>query len=162
MPCTPPPGGVADEHRYTLAIGVLHGLSRGVGSANPLNKVLPPTAMSPPTRLALCSTNRAAGIDRTAATTSRKPGAKRSKIFMTASAWSTGEPDGTCAYVHNGRRACSSVRVRGGPGRGDLPLGVCHLLARAAHVQGRRIGQPRVTPRNLTRQHEVDFRDTRT
>src|ERR1700692_3430609 len=94
MPCTRPPGGVADEHRYTLGIGVLHGSSRGVGPANAWNKVLPPTPMLPPTRLALCSASRAAGVDRTAATTSRKPGAKRSKIFMTVSAWSAGGADG--------------------------------------------------------------------
>src|SRR4051794_27030647 len=111
MPCTPAPGGVADEHRYTLGIGVLHGLSRGVGPANAWTKVLPPTPMSPPTRLALWSANCAADTDRTATTTSRKPGAKRSKTFVTVSLWSTGEPDGTCAYVHSGRRPCASMRL---------------------------------------------------
>src|SRR3954451_20653188 len=96
MPCTPPPGGVAEEHKYTLGIGVLHGLSRGVGPASACHSVLPPTPMSPPTRLALCSASRAAGTDRTATTTSRKLGAKRSNIFVTRSVWPKGEPDGTC------------------------------------------------------------------
>src|SRR6478752_8209177 len=111
MPCTPPPGGVADEHRYALGMGVLHGLSRGVGPASAWNRVLPPTPMSPPTRLALCSANRAAGTDRTATTTSRNPGAKRSKTFVTVSLWSIVEPDGTWAYVHSGRRPCASMRL---------------------------------------------------
>src|SRR5215216_2574962 len=111
MPCTPLPGGVADEHRYALGIGVLHGLSRGVGPASAWNNVLPPTPMSPPTRLALWSANRAAGIDLTANTMSRKPGAKRSKTLVTVSLWSTVELDGTCAYVHSGRRPCASMRL---------------------------------------------------
>lgn len=33
MPCTPAPGGVAAEHRYTLGIGVRQGFNRGVGPA---------------------------------------------------------------------------------------------------------------------------------
>src|SRR5262249_57774387 len=109
MPCTPPPGGVADEHRYTFGIGVLHGLSRGVGPASACHSVLPPTPMSPPTRLALWSANRAAGTERTATTTSRNSGAKRSKTFVTASLWSTGEPDATGADVHSGRPPCASI-----------------------------------------------------
>src|SRR5215208_2505180 len=97
MPCTPPPGGVADEHRYALGIGVLHGFSRGVGPASAWNSVLPPTPMSPPTRLALWSASRAAGFDRAATTMSRNPGADRSKTFVMVSVWSIGENDGTCA-----------------------------------------------------------------
>ena len=31
MPCTPVPGGVADEHKYAFGMGVVHGLSRNVG-----------------------------------------------------------------------------------------------------------------------------------
>src|SRR5690349_8036867 len=111
MPCTPPPGGVADEHRYTLGMGVLHGFSRGVGPASAWNNVLPPTPISPPTRFALWSASRDAGTDRTATTTSRKLGAKRSKILVTVSLWSTAEPDGTWAYVHSGRRPWALIRL---------------------------------------------------
>ena len=43
MPCTPVPGGVADEHRYALGTGVVHGSSRIVGPTIAANNVAPPT-----------------------------------------------------------------------------------------------------------------------
>ena len=49
MPCTPVPGGVADEHRYAFGMGVVHGLNRIVGPTIAANRVAPPTMMSPPT-----------------------------------------------------------------------------------------------------------------
>lgn len=47
MPCTPAPGGVAAEHRYTLGIGVRQGFNRGVGPAIARQVELAPTVMSP-------------------------------------------------------------------------------------------------------------------
>lgn len=46
MPCTPAPGGVAAEHRYTLGIGVRQGFNRGVGPAIARQVELAPTVMS--------------------------------------------------------------------------------------------------------------------
>ena len=52
--------------------------------------LLPPTPMSPPTRLALWSDSRAAGTLRTPTTRSRKPGANRSNTLLTLSAMVAG------------------------------------------------------------------------
>src|SRR5262249_35434132 len=48
-PCTPGPGGVADEHRYTPRSGVRYGFHRAAGRASTWRTVCMPQAMSPPT-----------------------------------------------------------------------------------------------------------------
>ena len=49
MPCTPPPGGVEDEHRYTPSIGVAQGCSEIVGRVKSWRRLPAPPLMSPPT-----------------------------------------------------------------------------------------------------------------
>ena len=49
MPCTPPPGGVELEHRYTPGIAVRYGFHRGVGRSTVCSRVPAPPLMSPPT-----------------------------------------------------------------------------------------------------------------
>ncbi len=49
MPCTPPPGGVEDEHRYTPGSAVRYGFQRGVGRSKVWRSVEAPPLMSPPT-----------------------------------------------------------------------------------------------------------------
>src|SRR5438552_14956295 len=52
MPCTPPPGGVEAEQRYTPGSAVVYGFQRGVGLKSVCRIVCAPPLMSPPTKLA--------------------------------------------------------------------------------------------------------------
>jgi hypothetical protein len=49
MPCTPPPGGVDDEHRYRPRTGVAHGCSETRGRMKNCRRSVTPPLMSPPT-----------------------------------------------------------------------------------------------------------------
>src|SRR5674476_938914 len=49
-PCTPAPGGVDDEQRYTPLIDVLYGSALTTGRKKSCRSVLAPPMMSPPTR----------------------------------------------------------------------------------------------------------------
>jgi hypothetical protein len=51
IPCTPTPGGVADEQMYTPLAGVEYRLR--VGRVKNCRRSTTPAAMSPPTRLGL-------------------------------------------------------------------------------------------------------------
>ena len=77
-PCTPGPGGVAAEHRYTPSTPRRTGRARRWGGRSPGAGPAAPAEMSPPTRLALWCDIADAGTHRDATTTSRNPGANRS------------------------------------------------------------------------------------
>jgi hypothetical protein len=52
MPCTPPPGGVDDEHRNRFGTGVAYGSSAATGRKNCCDSSEEPREITPPTGLA--------------------------------------------------------------------------------------------------------------
>ena len=172
MPCTPPPGALPTSTDTPSGSACVHGLSRSVGPAKRANSVVAADADVAADQIGVVLGHLGGGYapDRhhDVAEPGREPLEQCRSPFRS---WSTGEPAGTCAYVHSGRRPCASMRLgsarcgrrredhrpfrRAGPRR--PPLGERHLRAGAAHVQRRRLGQPLVAPRNLAGQHEVDF-----
>src|SRR5437660_6590011 len=76
IPCTPGPGGVDEEQRYTPCSGVLYIVAVGLRKSW-LSSAAPPP-ISPPIRFALCCSRSAGVMTERAAMQSRNPGAKRS------------------------------------------------------------------------------------
>ena len=111
MPCTPGPGGVAEEHRNTPGSGVAYGSHRGTGRARVCHTVASPTDTSPPTWIGLSSASRAAVRTWEATTVSAKPGAYRSMRRVIVAVTSTSEPAGTWQYDQTGCSP-SGARVR--------------------------------------------------
>src|SRR5919204_6126638 len=57
IPCTPPPGGVDEEHRYTPRIGVRYGTRLRTGRKKSCPRFIAPPFRSPPTRFRLCASS---------------------------------------------------------------------------------------------------------
>lgn len=98
IPCTPPPGAVDAEHRYTFGDDVLY--PRAVGlNASCIGPIAPPI-MSPPTRFASLASRSAGAHTRRARTQSPKPLANRSICASSLGSMSSPHPCGTWQYAH--------------------------------------------------------------
>ena len=176
MPCTPPPGGVADEHRYTPSIGVVHGFSRGVGPARACHSVVAAHADVAADVVGVVLGHPRGG--NAAGAQPRCRGSRARSARKLLSRPRSGRRASPTAHARRSTAADGPAR-RCGPGRRDaarrpapsaIPRAVRrrprararHLLAGAAQVQRGRIGQSRIRPRDLARQHEVHLGHART